>query len=294
MQGLLDVSNRLLVFRAEIKSYIGLVGFSSNYLELKPFGRTDLLYACRLQQGVFYFFGFRADSLLNFITQGEHLPVRVEAAKLVGSEHTVGTLRSEYDMNTRAAGEFDRVFTVCGFVAAKKDRPAAYHHQYRYHPKDRTLAEPVDVGFPDKLHHKQFFADDFAVGQEVKYHSRHKQSSEHTADDPDHQSQGKTLDLFRSQYPQNQSHKESSSISVHNRAEGPIIPVFDCDSYRRASHLLLADTFENKHVGIDGHTNSQDQAGHAGHSECRPTKSHHANNQQHVHKQCRGCERTGN
>src|SRR5690606_28039611 len=94
---------------------------------------------------------------------------------------------------------------------------------------------------------------DHVVEDEPGNHER----TEHRRDDTGHERYGEALDGADTERVEDHTDEERGDVGVEDRAERFRVAGVDGRLERTPGSLLLSDTLENEHVGVDGHTDRQ-------------------------------------
>src|SRR6516165_7970626 len=92
----------------------------------------------------------------------------------------------------------------------------------------------------------------------------HKDRGEDVGDQTDGQGDGETLDGASSKDKEEEGRNDRGDVSVDDGKKSFVETSLDGSGRRLAIAKFLADAFEDQHVGINAHTDGQDDTGDAG------------------------------
>ena len=167
----------------------------------------------------------------------------------------VGRARSQIDLGAGAAGKFDIVFTVCGFIARKKDRQAADEQDSGYNQKQRPKPHPVYLETLQHPKHRQRLIQQTPADEKVKDKASYKQGRKHIRDKAQHHYDSKSLDFFGSHHQQNQGRgKRRRLVKIARKARPyPLAIAARTEDPRFCSSVFAQSTHWHR-----PHSNSQD------------------------------------
>ena len=105
----------------------------------------------------------------------------------------------------------------------------------------------------------------------------------HAEQNAEEEGDGERFDLFGSDQIQNPRGEHGRNVRVENRGERALITVADGHADGRAAGELFTNTFENKYVRVDRHTDGQYETGKTGQGERRVHSDHRHHNEDEVH-----------
>ena len=95
------------------------------------------------------------------------------------------------------------------------------------------------------------------LGKESEEHLGHDQRGVHRDDDAATEGHGEATDRTGTEDEENDTGHQRGDVRIENRDEGPVIACLDSVPQLLAALLLLADTFEDEHIGVDRHADGQ-------------------------------------
>ena len=115
----------------------------------------------------------------------------------------------------------------------------------------------------------------------------HEHRSEETRQKSDRQTYREPFHRPVAEVHQNHRAEQCGQIAVQHGGEGLFIPEIDRAGQCLAGIQLLADAFEDQHVGVDRHAEGEDDSGDAGHGHRRTERGHRTEDEHHVDRQRR-------
>ncbi len=188
----------------------------------------------------------------------------------------------EVHLHAGSAGELDVVLRV---AAGEEHRQAADDQNAGDDVEPFPHAHPVDVRHAEQPQHDEAVLDDPLGDQEVEDDPGHEDGGEHARADAEHQDDGEAFDVLAGHIVQDGRGEDRRQVRVEDRAESAAIAVSDGGRQSDAAFLLLANSLEDQHVGVDAHADRQDQAGDAGQGERRSQGGHDGQREQQVQQQ---------
>ena len=198
-----------------------------------------------------------------------------DAAAQVGERDVF--LGSQHD--EVAAGEVDpEVF----LTAPGKEADGTEDEDGRESEGDVAFADEVDAARGDPVDHGQLLQSE-VVEHEPENGAGEEQGGEHRGDDAEGQGDGEALDRAGGLPEKDGRGNERGDVGVENGGESFVISRIDGRPERFAGGHFLAQSFVDEHVGVDGHTDGQDDAGDTGKGEHEVEHAHRAEEQDEIH-----------
>ena len=101
----------------------------------------------------------------------------------------------------------------------------------------------------------------------MQQHLRHDHRGEEADGDTDPQREREPLDGAGTELEEDRGSEHRRQVRVEDRRERALATLLDGDAQRFAGAQLFLEPLEREHVGIDGHTDREDESGDAGERE---------------------------
>src|SRR5690606_487303 len=153
-------------------------------------------------------------------------------------------------------------------------------------PGDRTVFDSVEYFQSSVISlNAQLFQVTFFAINELYHGTRYCNCSKHRADNTNHQGNGKAFDRTCTNREQNERHQEGGQVRVENGVIGTVITGHDRLFWRRPPFYFFPYSFTNQYVGIDRHTDGNDDTGNTRKGQGSTNPGHDCQNHRQVKDQ---------
>ena len=197
--------------------------------------------------------------------------------------------RLELNLHRHAAGKVD--VQQAGPASDHRDQPQ-HNQRTRGDRRQPLLADEVEFRLAQQLHHVELGDPAFAFGN-VEDHARAEDRREHAQQDAQNQRYGEALELVLADHVQHDRHDQRRQVRIDDRPGGAAEPVAYGQAQGGTAIEFFADTFEDQHVGVDGHADGKHQAGDSRQAKGGLNGNHQRQNQHQIQDQREGGDRAG-